>query len=119
MSEDLTRKFLQSFEERMISEFAALRSEFTAVRQEQAAQREMIEQLHARMNSFDARLTSLEEKVDMRLRETRPIWEGVLERLTGVETEMKSLNRHFRSIVNDVFRLRVRLEELEDSQQSA
>jgi DNA repair ATPase RecN len=40
------------------------------------------------LNSINARLTTLEEKVDRRLQETRPIWEQVLSRLTDVETRL-------------------------------
>jgi predicted nucleic acid-binding Zn-ribbon protein len=124
MSEDLTRNMPDSFEERVLAqlvsitqELAATRREFTeqiaAVRQEQERQRVMIEHVHARGVSTEARLAALEEKVDERLRETRPIWESVLARLTGVETEMSGLNRHFRSLTADFFSLRVRVEKLE------
>jgi len=134
MSEDLTRNLPSSFEERVLAglttirqeqatQFAALRQEqatqLAALSQEQAAQREMIGHLNDRFNSLDVRLTSLEEKVDARLRETRPIWEGVLARLTGLETEMKTLNRHFKSLINDMFKLRSLVEELEDNQPTA
>jgi predicted nuclease with TOPRIM domain len=111
MSEDLTQGLPpRPFEERVLSELSAMRQELTA------------------MNS---RLTSLEEKVDMRLRETRPIWEGVLARLTaieselprlgGIESELARMNRQFRSFVADIFQLRVRVEKLEedDDQQTA
>ena len=120
MNEDLTRNLPPPFEERVLAELAAIRQEqatqFAALRQEQAEQREMIGQLNNRFNSLDVRLTSLEDKVDARLRETQPIWEGVLARLTGLETEMKTLNRQFKSLINDMFKLRVRVEELEDNQ---
>ncbi len=109
MDEDPTRNLPQSFEERVLAEL-------TAIRQEQAAQREMIGHLNDRLNSLDARLTSLEEKVDTRLRETRPIWEGVLDRLTKIESELNSLNRQLRSMMADLFQVRV--EKLEDSQPS-
>lgn len=130
MNEDPTQNLPQSFEERVLAELSA-------IRQEQAAQREMLHQqgeelhrqgeelrrqgetiqhLHARMNSLDVRLNALEEKVDARLRETRPIWEGVLERLTKIESELNSLNRQLRSIIADLFQVRVRVEKLEDNQ---
>jgi hypothetical protein len=38
-----------------------------------------------------ARLTALEDKVDRRLQETRPIWEQVLVRLDGVESKVQTL----------------------------
>jgi predicted nuclease with TOPRIM domain len=106
MSEDLTRKMPDSFEARVLAEFAAMRQEFASVKQEFAEQREMIQQLHARVGSIDARLTSLEDKVDARLRETRPIWEGVQQRLTEIEKGRGTLNRRFKLFVNDAFDLR-------------
>jgi len=103
MSEDLTQDLPRSFEERVLSELSAMRQELAAV---------------------NSRLSTLEEKVDTRLRETRPIWEGVLSRLTaieaemprlgGIESELARMNRQFRSFVADIFQLRVRVEKLEE-----
>ena len=67
-------------------------------------------QLHARLSSVDARLISLEDKVDARLRETRPVWEGVQQRLTGIETELNILNRQLGAMIADTFQLRVCVE---------
>lgn len=50
-----------------------------------------VERILASIGSLDARLTSLEEKVDRRLQETRPIWEQVLVRLDGVESKVQTL----------------------------
>jgi chromosome segregation ATPase len=109
MSEDLTQKLPpQSFEERVLAEFAA-------IRQELATQRGMITQLDSRLSGVENRLTTLEEKVDERLRETRPIWEGVLQRLTAIETALDTLNRQFKTMIRDMFDLRSRIEKLEDS----
>jgi predicted nuclease with TOPRIM domain len=116
MSEDLTRKMPDSFEERVLAEFAAMRQEFAAARQESAQQREMIQHLHARLNSLEARLIALEDKVDARLRETRPIWEGVQQRLTEIEKGLDKLNRQFRIFVADAVALRSRVDKLEDEQ---
>ena len=66
--------------------------------------------LEAKVDGLDGRLNSLEEKVDARLRETRPIWEGVLTRLDGIESELARMNRQFRSFVADISQLRVRVE---------
>jgi len=119
MSEEPTQNLQnlpQTFEERVLAEFAALRQEF-------AAQREMITQLNTRMTSLedrvlsiDVRLISLEDKVDARLRETRPIWEGVQQRLTEIEKSVTTISRHFKTMVSESFDLRSRLEKLEDSQ---
>ena len=101
MSEDITHGLpRRSFEERVLSELSGIRQGLTGL---------------------DPRLTSLEDKVDARLSETRPIWEGVLARLTtiesrlgGVESELSRMNRQFRSFVADIFQLRARVEQLEE-----
>ncbi|HEV2799515.1 MAG TPA: hypothetical protein VGW12_03410 [Pyrinomonadaceae bacterium] len=70
-----------------------------------------------RVLSVDTRLISLEDKVDARLHETRPIWESVQQRLTGVESELNNLNRQIRALLADMFQMRVRVDKLEDNQQ--
>lgn len=47
----------------------------------------------ARLDSIDARLTALEDKVDRRLQETRPIWEQVLVRLDAVEDRLDGFEK--------------------------
>jgi len=49
---------------------------------------DLLRQILARLDSVDARLTALEEKVDRRLQETRPIWESVLEQLKEVNARL-------------------------------
>ena len=44
----------------------------------------------ARLDSMDSRLSALEDKVDRRLHDTRPIWEQVLVRLDAVEGQLVS-----------------------------
>ncbi|MDT5157778.1 MAG: hypothetical protein QOH51_2135 [Acidobacteriota bacterium] len=51
-----------------------------------------VRQILTRLDSIDTRLTTLEEKVDRRLQETRPIWEQVLVRLDGFEARMVSFD---------------------------
>lgn len=79
----------------------------------------------ARLDSIDTRLTTLEDKVDRRLLETRPIWESVLEqlkevnaqltqvnvRLTKVEHETNDFRRMFRAGFNDLTRVQDNFEE--------
>jgi len=71
------------------------------------------ERVFARFDTLDVRLTTLEDKVDSRLRETRPIWEAVLTRLTSVEervgnveTEVRQVRRVMRSMHEDVLQMR-------------
>jgi chromosome segregation ATPase len=71
-----------------------------------------------RLDSIDTRLATLEEKVDRRLQETRPIWESVLAqlkevntRLIRVEDENKDFRRMFRSAFSDISRIQGDLED--------
>ncbi|HEX8422400.1 MAG TPA: hypothetical protein VF634_03270 [Pyrinomonadaceae bacterium] len=95
MSENTTQETpdARSFEERVFARF---------------------DMLDARLDNLDGRLTSLEDKVDSRLRETRPIWEVVLSRLDSVEGELKLLNRQVRVLHEDVLRVRVDQEDLRE-----
>src|SRR3954471_20840540 len=103
MSEDLTRNLPStSFEERVLNELAAIRQE--------------VSQQSVRLTSLEERMVSLENKVDARLRETRPIWEGVQQRLTEIKAQLKEFNRQMKTLITDSFKLRARVEELEDNQ---
>lgn len=107
MSEDRTRDLpsARSFEERLLAELAAMRADFN----------DRLTSLEGGMTALNVRITSLENKVDARLRETRPIWEGVQQRLTEIEASLKEFNRHLKTLVNDSFKLRARVEELEEN----
>jgi chromosome segregation ATPase len=78
---------------------------------------EDLKRILSRLDSIDSRLGMLEEKVDRRLQETRPIWESVLvqlkevnTRLTRVEDENKDFRRLFRSAFSDISRIQDDLE---------
>ncbi|HEV7893638.1 MAG TPA: hypothetical protein VGP08_23690 [Pyrinomonadaceae bacterium] len=55
------------------------------------------------VRSMDTRLTALEDKVEHRLYDTRPIWEQVLTRLTAVEEQ---LTKGLKRVEDEVFMLR-------------
>jgi chromosome segregation ATPase len=114
MSDDLTRKMPGSFEERVFAEFAAMRQGFAQLNTRMDSLEARMSSLENRVATVDARLIALEDKVDARLRETRPIWEGVQQRLTGIERSLDKLSRHFKVFVNDAFDLRAWVEKLED-----
>jgi chromosome segregation ATPase len=119
MSEEITQGLpTGSFEERVLSELSGIRQELRQQGTRLISVEERLTSVEGRLTSLEDRSASLEEKVDARLRETRPIWEGVLERLTaieselprlgGIEKEMARMNRQFRSFVADIFQLRAR-----------
>lgn len=86
----------------------------------------------SRLDSIDSRLTKLEEKVEARFVETKPIWERALKeimetrsevmetraqvgkvetRLERIENEIKDMRRMFRSTFADMARVQEDLEE--------
>ncbi len=124
MSDNPTRETpdSRSFEERVFARFDSLDARMDRLDTRMDRFESRISSLEGKVDALDGRLTALEEKVDARLRETRPIWEGVLARLTaiesemprlgGIESELARMNRQFRSFVADIFQLRVRVEKL-------
>ena len=67
---------------------------------------------NARMDSFESRLTALDEKVDRRLLETRPIWEKVLSRLDSIEVRLDSLESRLNSLVKGLDRVEEDFEDM-------
>ena len=72
------------------------------------------ERVLAKLDELSDRLSSLEEKVDRRLMETRPIWEAVLSRIESIEGEIKSLNRRVRVLHDDILRAREEQEDMRE-----
>jgi chromosome segregation ATPase len=116
MSEDTTRNLPSSFEERVLSEFAALNARMGSMETRMDSMETRMGSMESRMGSMESRLTSLENKVEARLRETRPIWESVQAHMKEVEKQLDILNRQFKRFIQDLFELRARVERLEDSQ---
>ena len=90
--------------------------------QEMPDSRSFEERVFARFDSLDTRLTTLEEKVDTRLRETRPIWEAmqadlsnVKEDVTKVKGDVKEIKYIWKAMHKEV--LRVRTEQVEMDEQ--
>jgi septal ring factor EnvC (AmiA/AmiB activator) len=63
---------------------------------------------------MDARLTALEDKVDRRLQETRPIWEQVLTRLTNVVERLTHVEQELAGVKEGLAKVEARLEKVED-----
>ena len=73
------------------------------------------ERVFARFDAIDARLTALEEKVEARLYDTRPLWESV-------QIELRRINAKLDQVVTDLFETRAnqtvidkRVTQLEES----
>ena len=93
MSEDTTQDMngARSFEERIMARFDAM---------------------EARMERFELRLTGLEEKVDRRLMETRPIWEAVQAKLEELSEKFDRLNDKFDLVTEDLYDTRSKVKRL-------
>src|SRR5213076_883721 len=103
----------RSFEEQVLAEFAALRNEVAALgsgvaalRNEVAALRSEVAEIRTQQSAMakniagiDERLTSLEEIVDARLKETRPIWEAV-------QAQIEKLDQKFDIVIRDLYDVR-------------
>jgi len=113
----------RAFQKRVLDEFAAvraeqaaMRSEIAEIRAEQSAMRNEITEMRTEIveirtqqaamakniGAIDHRLTSLEERVDARLKETRPIWEAVQE-------QIQRLGEKFDAVLLDFYEFRSEL----------
>lgn len=67
-------------------------------------------------NEVLSRLSSLEQKVDERMRETRPIWEKALAEISETRQEMnvkfRALDRKFDQVARDLFEMRTDVSDL-------
>jgi len=66
------------------------------------------------LRSMDARLTALEDTVERRLHDTRPIWEQVLVRLTAVEERLTKVEEKLTAVEERLTKVELRLGKVED-----
>ena len=75
--------------------------------------------MNRRFDGLEVRLTRLEENVEARLHDTRPIWESVLSRLDSIEARLDSMeirlakmDAKFDVITRDIMETRTDVEML-------
>jgi chromosome segregation ATPase len=66
------------------------------------------------LRSMNTRLTALEDKVERRLQDTRPIWEQVLIRLTAIEERLTGVEEHLIKVEERLTGVETRLGRVED-----
>jgi DNA repair ATPase RecN len=66
------------------------------------------------LRSMDTRLTALEDKVESRLHDTRPIWEQVLTRLTAIEERLTKVEERLTAVEERLTKVETRLGKVED-----
>jgi chromosome segregation ATPase len=96
MGEDTTQEFPKNSLAVILARFESMEGSF-----------------RSEMGSFDLRLTALDEKVDRRLLETRPIWELVLSRLDSVDVRLESLDSRVGSLHTKIAALDTRVGSVE------
>ena len=119
MSEETTDKLNgeESFETRVLAELAALRNgfsslenRFSSLESRYAADYHAVDirlaAIEGRVASVELKVDALDEKVDARLRDTRPVWESVLQQLKMIDTK-------FDVHAHDMLELRAKMRELE------
>lgn len=115
MSEDFTKELpgASPFEQRVLAELGALHArvgalqgevgtlhgEVAALRSEVAEIRVQQIAMAKNIAALDHRLTLLEERVDNRLKETRPIWEAV-------RAQIEKLDEKFNIFIRDLYDIR-------------
>jgi chromosome segregation ATPase len=108
----------RSFEERVFARFDALDARMdrfeSRIEGKVDALDARLSSLEGKVDELNGRVTVVEEKVDSRMRETRPIWEGVLARLDNIEKELKSLSRGVMLLHEDNFHIRTEQRELRE-----
>jgi chromosome segregation ATPase len=92
----------RSFEERVFARFDSLDGRMDRV---EARMDRFETRLESKVDALDGRLTTFEEKVDARLRETRPIWEAVQTRLEGVENRLEGVETGLEDLKGEVKKL--------------
>ena len=68
--------------------------------------------INQRLSGLETRLTTLEEKVDARLHDTRPIWEAVLSRLDSIEARLDRIEAKLDVFSKDLIETRTDVEML-------
>jgi chromosome segregation ATPase len=89
MSDDLTRSFNGSVDEkldRILKIVGSMDSRLLNLETRVAT-------IETTAKGTESRLSSLEDKVDARLRETQPIWERVLTEITQLRTDITQLRK--------------------------
>ncbi len=98
MDKEQTKEFpdARSFEDRMLSGLTSIRTDM-AMRFTSLEQR--LSNVGQRIESVEQRLITLEDIVDARLRETRPIWEAV-------QSQLGRLDEKFDNVIRDLYEVR-------------
>ena len=94
MSEDLTKKFPQSADEKLTLILTTVQS------------------LTDRVDKLEQRFDSLEQKVDERLYDTRPIWQKVVVDITQLQGTVEQLHKGQETLLNGVDEIKMSVRDI-------
>jgi len=92
MSEDLTRKLSDNDKDAIL----------TAIRNLESVVRNSFDNLVTWVSSVDSRLKRLDQKVDERIHDTRPIWQKVLDDIAHLQAGQDGMRSEVRQLSNKV-----------------
>lgn len=101
MSEDATQNLNEAKLDRLLLIVERIESDVSTLKSD-------VESLKGDNRELKQRLSALEDKVDARLRETRPIWEAVLQRLEKIDSDLKKNQAEVRLLAGDILDIRAR-----------
>jgi archaellum component FlaC len=105
MSEDITQNLPNDNMRLILSRFDSIDSRLDGIDSR-------LDGIDLRLDGLDSRLTTLEDKVDKRLMETRPIWERALAEIAETRAEMSEGFEKLRAEMNEGFgKLRTDMED--------
>jgi chromosome segregation ATPase len=118
---DFTNRFsaLETRFDRIETRFDTMETRFDRIETRFDTMDTRLGSVEGRLVIVEERLAALDDKVDARLHETRPIWEGVQTRLNEMAATLNDINRQLKTIILDSFKLRVRVERLEEGSPSS
>lgn len=99
MSEEITQPLPSDMLKLILARFDSIDRRFDSMDKRFDSVDARLDSLDGRVDSMDTRLTTLEEKVDRRLQETRPIWERALAEIAELRSE---LNHGLRRITREI-----------------
>ncbi len=101
MNEDTTKNLDEksSFEQIVIAQLEAMRADIHSVK--------------LVVNDINHRVTTLEETIERRLYDTRPMWEGVQVQLTNVQEQMTTMQQQIATVDEKVVTVQATVKQMD------
>ena len=118
MNEEITQPLPDDVLKLILARFDSIDRRFDSVDKRFDSVDKRFDSIDSNVHSLDGRLTMLEEKVDRRLQETRPIWERVLAEIAELRGELsqglRRVERQIDVLNHDNLEVRADLRHLDE-----